>query len=90
MKNQNNYFVDYHTGAGNFKSNDDLYDTKDKADAGAAYTQQNISVTDLNSGAIVATRHWYGVVHDADDCDEDCDCILFRHFGYYDGWQDYE
>jgi hypothetical protein len=81
------YRINYHTGAGNETINtDDIATVMDKADEGAAYTQENISITDEN-GNLVAIRRWYGVAYNP-DTDEESNPIIFGTFGYYSDWQD--
>lgn len=77
------YYINYHTGAG-----DDTADTMDKAmqvaDAGAAYTQQDITIED-EAGNVVAIRRWYGVQYNKDEDDAETP-ICFGDFGYYADW----
>lgn len=66
------YYIDYNTGAGNEEFDGTLEDAQARADAGAAYTQQNIDIYEIgDNGEIydecgnvegsVAVRTWYPV-----------------------------
>ena len=77
------FFINYNTGAGNDIVYGDLFDAMEKADDGAAYTQESIVITDEN-GNEVARRQWYGCETGIEDED---DPIGFGGFGYYGDWQ---
>jgi hypothetical protein len=79
-----NYLVDYHTGAGDLEIDGDLDEAKRQADKNAAYTQQDIEITDTN-GNTVARRPWWGVEADSDDEE---DIIEFGKFGHYGEWEE--
>lgn len=84
------YYINFHTGAGNFTVCGTLEDAQKEADAAAAYTQENISIEDGN-GNIVAERRWYGVAFDPEESEfaED-EVIQFGDFGFYGGWYVYD
>lgn len=81
------YYICYHTGAG-----DDVAPTVKAAmriaDKGAAYTQHDITIEDVN-GNVLYTRRWWGTEYDED---EDCceNPILFGDFGFYSDWESYD
>ena len=82
------YKINYHTGAGNQTiENKPLEEVMEIADKGAAYTQQNISITDENDNE-VACRRWYGydIQNDIDNDIEHENPISFGTFGFYADW----
>ena len=82
------YFINYHTGAGDEWFEGTLDEAKIKADAEAAFTQQNITIED-EDGNTISTRPWCGVSYDEDDLDMWCeDPIVFGTFGFYSDWWD--
>lgn len=80
------YYIDYKTGAGN-ECADNMDDAKRIADAGAAYTQQDIVIYDEDENEI-ARRRWCGVAYNADECGAE-NPICFGSFGFYDDWEEY-
>lgn len=79
------YKINYHTGAGDKEVDGSLRDAMRAADAGAAYTQQNISIEDEN-GNEVAFRPWCGTTAEIEDQQNP---IQFGSFGYYGDWQEF-
>lgn len=77
------YTIRYHTGAGDQEFTGDLAGAMAEADAGAAYTQQPITIEE--GGTTVAKRPWYGVMTGFEDCQNP---IQFGDFGYYADWQE--
>ncbi len=76
------YTINYHTGAGNFEFDGDLWDAMTKADEDASYTQQPITIEDRD-GNEVARRAWVGVLTGLDEVENP---IQFGDFGYYTDW----
>lgn len=74
------YKIDYHTGAGNFYSND-FEKAKKLADEGLCYTQENVSISDNEK--VLAERHWIGCLDGLGEC---FDAIRFGDLGYYADW----
>lgn len=80
------YYINYGTGAGNEYA-ETLEEAMTIADEGAAYTQQDIRITDAESGDLAASRHWWGVEYDPElDADSEDDVISFGKFGHYGAW----
>jgi len=79
---ENMYKVNYHTGAGNFDFDGTLEDAMTKANEGACYTQEDISINDA-SGKEVARRGWCGTT---EFLEEQNNPIRFGAFGYYADW----
>jgi hypothetical protein len=80
------YYINYHTGAGNEWVEGTLDDAKKVADAGAAYTQENISIEDAE-GREVACRVWCGCKFDPNETeDEESEVIQFGDFGFLGAW----
>lgn len=81
------YTINYHTGVGNTEE-ETLELAMKKADEGAAYTQQNITIED-ETGNVVAVRKWWGVGYDPEQTeDAPEDIIQFGNFGYYGAWEE--
>ena len=76
------YHIHYNTGAGDFTVSGTLEQAMQQADAGAAYTQQDITISD-NHGNIIARRPWYGTLTGIDD---QSDPIQFGDFGFFADW----
>lgn len=80
------YNINYHTGAGDETIAGTLESAMSAADNGAAYTQQDITISD-ERGQEVARRRWWGVEYDPDESDESWDDIIsFGAFGYFGAW----
>lgn len=81
------WYVNFNNGMGEWITGT-LDDAKALADNEAAYTQENISISDEN-GKIVSVRPWVGCKYDPDEEEDDTnDCIFFGDFGYYASWND--
>lgn len=78
------YYINGHTGAGNFEFEGTLEDAKKEADKSIAYTQQDISI-EMN-GEEIARRKWYGCEATSEDREEDI--IEYGSFGFYTEWID--
>ena len=78
------YYINYHTGAGNFEFEGTLEDAKKEADKSIAYTQQDITI-EMN-GEEIARRDWYGVAATEEDKQEDI--VEYGSFGFYSEWID--
>lgn len=78
------YYINYNTGAGNDYA-DTLEEAMQIADANACYTQQNITIEDIDGNA-VAIRRWWGVEYDpeTDYCEDPID---YGSWGYYGDWE---
>lgn len=75
-----NYFINYHTGAGNFELEGTLDDAMKAAEESISFTQQNVSI-ELD-GEVVAYLPWWGIqpkVQDVITCQ-------FGNFGFYGEW----
>lgn len=82
------FHVCYGTGAGDFETEGTLEEAKVAADKGAAYTQQDIRITD-EDGNEVSRRRWCGVQYDPDAVeDTEDEVIQFGSFGHYAAWID--
>ena len=89
------YYIDYQTGAGNEYVTGTLDDAKAKADDGAAYTQQSITIHAVNDDneigeGYVAMRRWYGVKFDPSLYEDGANVIQFGDSGHFDEWADAE
>lgn len=79
------YTINYHTGAGDEKiESDDLEAVKYRADHGASYTQQPITIED-EDGKELVQRDWNGIEISEGDAD---DPITFGTFGFYGDWRE--
>lgn len=82
--------IDYGYGT---RPDEELYQTLDaameEADECAAYTQQTITILELDgdSEKPAAERRWYGVAPEKDKLEEDI--IAFGDFGFFDEWYIY-
>jgi hypothetical protein len=79
------YFVNYNTGAGNFKMMAELDEVIKEAVNNIAYTQQDICITDDNDN-IIAVLPWIN----RPSSDEDIITADYGNFGFYAGWELYE
>ena len=80
------YIINYGTGAGNETANT-IDEAKKIADAGATYTQCNITILNDDDDNEVARRRWVGKQYDHNNPDEHCDDrIDFGSFGYFADW----
>ena len=80
------YYIDYHTGAGNEWVKGTLEQAMARADEEAEYTQQDITIKD-GDGREVARRTWYGVEYDPTETEESEDEVIqFGQFGHYSAW----
>lgn len=79
------YYINYHTGAGDFEFSGTLAQAQAAADDDAAYTQAPITIHDAETGEEVSRRNWYGSAYDPDTTPED-DPICFGDYGYYSDW----
>lgn len=78
------YYINYHTGAGNFEFEGTFEDAKKEADKSIAYTQQDITI-EMN-GEEISRRNWYGVAATEEDKKENI--IEYGAFGFYSEWID--
>lgn len=80
------YYVNYHTGAGDYTATtDDLDALLDNVDSGLAYTQQPVTVhADDIDGDVVARRPWWGCLDGIDECESP---VQFGTLGYYGDWE---
>lgn len=80
------YYINYHTGAGNFSFEGSLEEAKEEARKGIAYTQAEVTIEDEETGEIISESRWYGVEPSEDDE------ILEQYdkFGFYENWRDRE
>ncbi len=83
------YFINYHTGAGNEHAQT-LEEAMKKADKGAAYTQQDITIED-NNNTVILRRRWCGIAYNPETADDSIqDIIQFGKFGYFAAWEEEE
>ena len=75
------YFVNYHTGAGDFEFEGELFEAMEAADKDAAYTQESITIE--QDGEVVARRPWYGCMTGVE---EEANPIPVGTFGFYGDW----
>jgi hypothetical protein len=73
--------INYQTGI--TEEAETLQEAMEKADNGAAYTQQNIIIEDEN-GNWVAKRSWWGCLTGIEECENP---IQFGDFGFYGDWE---
>lgn len=77
------YFINYNTGAGNQTIEvNSLREAKEIAQAGIAYTQQDVTILDKD-GIEICRARWYGIKPE-----EDADILEEIGGGYYVPWDD--
>ena len=76
------FYVNFNTGAGNYKSDLELPKLMEDVEQNLSYTQATVTIEDEN-GNEVAWLPWYGVEPE----DEDAVTARFGNFGYYGEWQ---
>ena len=75
------YYVNYHTGAGNFEVEGELFEVMEAEDKDATYPQDSISIEE--DGIVVARRPWYGCMSGVE---EEENPIQFGTSGFYGDW----
>ncbi|MFA6662317.1 MAG: hypothetical protein WCS56_04725 [Bacilli bacterium] len=75
------YYVNYHTGAGNYEFEGTLEEAIEDASTGLAYTQQNVGIEDEDDKQ-VAFLPWWGVQPEEDDYVTE----QFGSYGFYGEW----
>lgn len=82
-----NYTIDFHTGV-TWEFTGTLEEAEAKADSGAAYTGQPITIH-IKNGFEIARRPWWDTEYDPDIDEEEPDEIInFGKFGFYGAWED--
>lgn len=82
------YYINYHTGAGNEWFEGTIEQAMERADDGAGYTQQNITIED-ERGREVARRTWWGTEFNPFMAEEsELDVIQFGEYGHYGAWHE--
>lgn len=77
------FFINYHTGAGNETVMvNDLQEAKEIAKEGIRYTQQNVTIENVN-GDVICTARWYALSPEEED-------HVLEHIGggFYQIWDD--
>lgn len=84
------YYINFHTGAGNFNVHGTLAYAQTRADQSAAYTQEKITIED-DSGNVIAERAWIPLPFEQEESEfSEDEVIRFGDFGFYDGWYVYD
>ena len=75
------YIINYHTGAGNLKiETDDIQHVKEVAKNGMTYTQENVTIEDVEGNVLFVSR-WYGIYPE----EYDRPLAIFGN-GFYEEW----
>lgn len=82
------YFVNFHTGSGDFEFEGSLYDAEKEAGRSVGYTGKDVTIEDSVSDTVYARLPWNGVEYDENEhgCEEP---ICFGTFGFYGDWIEY-
>lgn len=79
--------IDYGTGAGNTEVTGEIDEVMQKADDGAAYTQESYIIIAEDGETWI--RPWIGIEYDPDtEEDAEDEIISFGRFGYYAAWKE--
>lgn len=79
------FYIDFGTGVGNIEFFGELEDALDVADDNAAYTQQDICITDDDGDCWV--RFWVSIPWSKDTGFAKDEIINYGKFGYYAPWE---
>lgn len=75
------YIINYHTGAGNLEvETDDIQHVKEVAKNGITYTQENVTIEDVEGNVLFVSR-WYGIHPE----EYDRPLAIFGN-GFYEEW----